>query len=160
MLTTYRKIKLLKGDYVELHGDAHLNSSAQLKGGKLDGCKPASQPLKDALNAFMPLCVEVGRLGDDWLDEIEKELAYVSGVTFVSDDNGLGVVVTAQLRRDYGEGTKAIVFNTPCIKSTELPQQESSAVDSLQKEILEYVSSLPEQGDLFKSKEVKEESVA
>ena len=147
VITTYKKIKLDKNEYVELHGDVHLNSAAQLKSGKLDGCKQASQDLKDALNAFMETCHDVGDLGDSWLDELGK-FSWVSGVTFVEDDDGIGLVITAQLRRDYGESTKAIVFNTPLIKSAELTVKEQSAVDELKKQIRAYVKSLPTQQEL------------
>ena len=136
VITTYKKIKLDKNEYVKLYGDVHLNSAAQLKAGKMEGCKKASQELKDALNAFMKTCHNVGDLGDSW----------VSGVSFVEDDDGTGLVITAQLRRDYNDGTKAIVFNSPLLKSSELTAQESLAVDELQKQIRAYVSSLPEQG--------------
>ena len=146
-ITTYKKIKLDKNEYVELHGDVHLNSAASLKSGKLDGCKQAPQDLKDALNAFMKTCHDVGDLGDSWLDELGK-FSWVSGVSFVPDDDGTGIVVTAQLRRDYSEGTKAIVFNSPLLKSSELTTKESSAVDELQKQIRAYVSSLPTQGEI------------
>ncbi|MGD1852799.1 MAG: hypothetical protein ACFB2W_00975 [Leptolyngbyaceae cyanobacterium] len=147
VITTYKKIKLGKNDYVELYGDVHLNSAAQLKAGRLEGCKQASQDLKDALNAFMRTCHEVGNLGDSWLDEIGK-FSWVSGVSFVEDDDGVGLVITAQLRKDYGNGTKAIVFNSPLIKSSELTVQESMAVNELQKQIRAYVSSLPTQGEI------------
>lgn len=147
VITTYKKIKLDKNDYVELYGDVHLNSAAQLKAGKLEGCKKASQELKDALNAFMRTCHDVGDLGDSWLDELGK-FSWVSGVSFVADDDGTGLVVTAQLRRDYNDGTKAIVFNSPLLKSTELTVQESLAVEELQKQIRAYVSSLPTQGEI------------
>lgn len=147
VITTYKKVKLDKDDYVELYGDVHLNSAAQLKSGKLEGCKKASQELKDALNAFMKTCHDVGDLGDSWLDELGK-FSWVSGVSFVPDDDGTGIVVTAQLRRDYNDGTKAIVFNSPLLKSSELTVQESLAVDELQKQIRTYVSSLPTQGEI------------
>ncbi len=146
-LTTYRKVKLTKDDYVELHGDVRLSSSASMKGGKMEGCRKASEKFKAALNAFMKTCHEVGCLGDDWLDELGK-FSWVSGVTCVEDDDGVGLVITAQLRRDYGETTKTIVFNTPLIKSSELTAQEQLAVDELQKQIRAYVASLPEQQTL------------
>ena len=147
VITTYKKIKLDKNEYVELYGDVHLNSAAQLKSGKLDGCKQASQALKDAMNAFMKTCHDVGDLGDSWLDELGK-FSWVSGVSFVPDDDGTGLVVTAQLRRDYSEGTKAVVFNSPLLKSSELTAQESLAIDDLQKQVRAYVSSLPTQGEI------------
>lgn len=145
--TNYRKVKLTKDDYVELHGDVHLNSSASLKGGKMEGCRKASDEFKAALNAFMKTCHDVGCLGDDWIDELSK-FSWVSGVTFVEDDDGTGLVITAQLRRDYNDGVKAIVFNTPLIKSSELTVQETLAVDELKKQVRVYVSSLPDQKSL------------
>jgi hypothetical protein len=145
MKPSIKSIKINSDDYPAIVGDIYDNG-ADFKDGKCEGTKKASEELKNAMNALMPLVHEVNDLGDKWLDMLGS-FSRVSGVIFKDD----GIVITAYLQHDYVNGVKAVIANTPYVKYDELSHEEELALDALKKEVQRYLDTLPVQGSLLES---------
>ena len=123
----------------------------QLTGGKDDGCKnKASDSLVDAMNAFMPLVIQIGSLGEDWEAEQGAESNIVS-IKFGKNSLSL----SAKLTKDkiIGQGTESVPFSVS-VPYADLGASHQLMISKLRQEITNYREGLSEQGDLF---EVKEE---
>ena len=69
-----------------------------------------------------------------------------------------GFVLAAQMVGAILEGRRTVVCDFPLLKSNEPTNQESSAVDELQRQIRACVSSLPTQGEIPVETAITEEA--
>ena len=141
-----RKIKSIKinsDEYPTVVGDLSENGT-EFTDGKLEGTKKVDEPLKAAMNALMGIVREVCALDDKWQDELGI-YSRVSGVIFKEG----AVMMTAQLKHDYGESVKCVVVNTPLIELEHLTTAEEMLLETLKAKVETYIETLPVQGGLF-----------
>lgn len=107
----------------------------------VNGFEPSVE-IVEALNALLDLLITYCCLADDW------EEGRITGITIKHGDDGLGVVITGQLK--VHENTAyVVVINSPYLSPDNLDKDSSKAVKQLIAAAEDYIEKLPVQTSLL-----------